>query len=383
MKILADENIAFASEAFSKFGDVTLMNGRKINNASLKHCDILIVRSITKVDENLLNGTRVKFVGTATIGTDHIDFEYLKENNISFADAKGCNSHAVAEYVFTALLKTAVEKNIELKDKVMGVVGVGNIGSKIVKLSKALGMKILMNDPPLKRLTKNNDFVPLEQIYDADIITLHVPLNLKGIDRTVHLFDSNNLNKLKGNTILINASRGQVIDNFALNKIILQKNLTGILDVWENEPNINLELLQKVFIGTSHIAGYSLEGKVNGTVMMANAITKFLNNKSKWVPDLPAVDKQYYELDENDKLEKTLFNLFNHIYPINEDNARLKNILKIKEHERAEYFDTLRKNYPLRREFNNFTVKLNHAPHFQNEKPINILKAFRFQIRKN
>ena len=187
MKIIADENIIFVQEAFSGFGKVYLYGGREITNALLKDADVLLVRSITEVNANLLKGTNVKFIGTATIGTDHIDTTYLAEKGICFTDARGCNSDAVAEYVFTALLYISNEQKFTLKEKSIGVVGIGNIGSRIVRLADALGMKVLQNDPPLKRKTGDQHFLGLENLMNADILTFHVPLNMHGEDRTSSL----------------------------------------------------------------------------------------------------------------------------------------------------------------------------------------------------
>src|ERR1035437_2481819 len=249
MKIIADENIIFVEEAFSGLGDVHLYSGREITNALLKDADVLLVRSITDVNANLLEGTSIKFVGTATIGTDHIDNEYLADNGICFTDARGCNSDAVAEYVFTALLNISNEQNFTLKGKSIGVVGVGNIGSRIVRLAGALGMKVLQNDPPLKRKTGNKQFLNIKDLMGVDIITFHVPLNLQGEDRTYHLFDYDKINSLKDGAIIINASRGPVIENNSLDKLIGEKKFTAVLDVWENEPVINMSLLQKIKFG--------------------------------------------------------------------------------------------------------------------------------------
>src|ERR1035437_5505412 len=223
MKIIADENIIFVGEAFSELGEVHLYSGREITNALLKDADVLLVRSVTNVNADLLEGTNVKFVGTATIGTDHVDTTYLSEKNIRFVDARGCNSDAVAEYVFTALLKISNEQNFELKGKSIGVVGVGNIGSRIVRLAKVLGMKTLQNDPPLRRKTGEERFLDLKDLMDVDIITFHVPLNMDGEDRTYHLFDYEKLNSLKDDAIIINASRGPVIQNSSLEELICKK----------------------------------------------------------------------------------------------------------------------------------------------------------------
>ncbi len=376
MKLLVDENISHASEAFSGFGSVSLMHGRKISNSALKDKDALIVRSITKVNEELLKDTPVKFVGTATIGTDHIDLDYLSRRGIYFSDAKGCNADAVAEYVFTAIFRLAVEHGFSVKDKTIGVVGVGNIGSRIVRLAKSLGMNVLMNDPPLQRKSGSAEFVPLKDIYSADIITLHVPLNKEGIDKTVHLFSEDNLSLLKENTVFINASRGQVVDNQALLKLLDKKNLNVVLDVWENEPRISLELLKKVKFGSPHIAGYSLEGKVNGTVMIYNALCKFLNRESGWKPELPSVDNPVIEASQDNNLEAALNKIFTSIYNIKDDDDLMRKMFNMNNEEAGTYFDSLRKNYKLRREFANYTVKLTKL----DEKLSGILKSFRFNV---
>lgn len=376
MKIVVDENISFGKEAFSTLGEVVLMHGREITNSKLKDTDVLIVRSITKVDEKLLDGTKVKFVGTATIGTDHIDLEYLKSKGIAFSDAKGCNADAVAEYVFTFIMYASVKYGIDLKGKSIGVVGVGNIGSRIVKLANTLGMKVLKNDPPVKRLTGDNSFCEFDEISGADFITLHVPLNKEGIDKTVHLLDDNNLEKLNDGAVLINASRGQVIDNLALNKIIEKKHLIVDLDVWETEPDINVELLKKVEIASPHIAGYSLEGKVNGTVIIYNALCRMLGRQPEWSPSMPAIDSDTYSLIKSDSFENTLNNIFAGIYDIRKDDEATRMIGALPVNERGKQFDALRKNYPLRREFKNYKIKLNpDDSEFES-----ILKAFRFQI---
>lgn len=197
LKLIVDENIAFADKAFNQFGSVSLLPGREITNSVLRDSDILIVRSITNVNEELLINTSVKFVGTATIGTDHIDLDYLSKNKIEFADAKGCNAYSVAEYVVAALLNLSVQFDFRLDEKSIGIVGVGNVGSKVAAFAEALGMKVLLNDPPLKREVNNQNFVELDEILKCDIITIHTPLNLNGIDKTYHLFNNENLNKLK------------------------------------------------------------------------------------------------------------------------------------------------------------------------------------------
>ncbi len=263
---------------------------------------------------------------------------------------------------------------LSVKDKTIGVVGVGNIGSRIVRLAKALGTNVLMNDPPLQRKSGSKEFVSLKEIYSADIITLHVPLNKDGIDKTVHLFNKENLPMLKDGALLINASRGQVINNQALSSLLDRKNINVVLDVWENEPQISFDLLKKVKYGSPHIAGYSLEGKVNGTTMIYNALCKFLNRNPVWKPAPPAVANPVIEAIPGNNLESTLDKIFSSIYEIKDDDDLMRKMLSMNKDEAGQYFDSLRKSYKLRREFTNFTVKLTKP----DEVLSRILKAFRF-----
>lgn len=376
MNIVIDENIAYAREAFSSFGNIKLIQGRMITNDLLKDADALLVRSITRVNGELLKDTPVKFVGTATIGTDHIDLNYLRNKKINFSGAKGCNADAVAEYIFTSILTLTYKNNITIKGKTIGIVGVGNIGSRIARLAKSVGMDVLKNDPPLQRLTKSDEYVPIDKIYDADIITLHVPLNTSGIDKTVHLFNKNNLNKLKDNAIFLNASRGQVVDNSALAELLQSKKLKVVLDVWENEPGINLHLLELVKIGTPHIAGYSLEGKLNGTVMIYDAFCKAFNKIPLWKPKLPKLENTSIDAVMKTYSEEFLYEIFSSIYKIGRDDKELRLIKGQPNELRPKYFDQLRKNYPLRREFSNYKIRLKS----KNIELERILNAFRFQL---
>ncbi len=378
MKIIVEENISFGKEAFGEFGKVTLISGRKITNELLKDADILIVRSITRVDENLLKGTKVKFVGTATIGTDHIDKNFLMQNRIEFTDAAGCNSYAVTEYVLTSIFKIFTANKISMKNKSIGIVGVGNIGSKVAKVSRALGFKVILNDPPLQRKTGSNEFSSLEETLSADIITFHVPLNKTGTDKTYHLLDEQNMDLIKNGALLINSSRGPVVNNETLlNRLKTRRDLFTVLDVWENEPAINHELLEMVNFATPHIAGYSLEGKVNGTVMVHDKLCKFLNKEGRWEPVYPKVPDNIIELEDPLLEENTLNKIFDNIYDIEKDSELLKSSLTLSEEERPPYFDRLRKEYPLRREFNNYIIKANNLP----ENIKNVLFYFRISIQ--
>lgn len=373
MKIVIDENITYGQEAFSGFGELEIMLGRDITNDILKDADALIVRSITNVNEQLLEGTNVKFVGTATIGTDHIDKEYLKANNITFADAKGCNSDAVAEYVWNALFNIFNEKKTPLRNKTIGVVGVGNIGGRIVRYANALGMTVLKNDPPLERKGMHG-FLPLEEVMKADIVTFHVPLNNGGVDNTVHLVNKDNIECFKDEAVIINASRGAVIDNQVFLDELRSRNLTAVIDVWENEPDVNKELLGKVKYGTPHVAGYSLEGKINGTIMMYNAYCEFLGKEPDWNVDVPIPVNSFIGVNGNSDIETELRKIFNHTYRISDDDKKMKEAAG--KDGNAGWFDRLRKNYPLRRELVNYNAAINPA----NENMAAVFKTFRVKI---
>ena len=358
MNLIIDENIAFATEAFPTLGNVKLLDGRVLKNKDVKDADVLIVRSVTKVDEELLKNSSVKFVGTATIGTEHVDLDYLQNNKIEFSDAKGCNADSVAEYVFTALLKITSQKNISLKGKTIGVVGVGNIGSRVVRIAESLGLKVLKNDPPLERKRIEKDYVSLDEVLRTDIITFHVPMSFEGIDKTFHLLNEENLKRIKEGSIIINSSRGAVIDNSALLEESNKKDLELVLDVWEDEPSINTDLLLKTQIATPHVAGYSFEGKVNGTKMIYDALCRYLKVQPTWQPKFSSIEFNELNLPENSSDEKRLYRLFSSIYNIEKDDEQMRKILDYKPVEQAAYFDLLRKKYPIRREFYNYTIKI-------------------------
>lgn len=376
LNILIDENIAFAKSAFNHVGNVKLLQGREIDNDALKDIDILIVRSITKVNEELLKNTPVKFVGTATIGTDHIDLDYLKGKKIFFADAKSCNAFSVAEYVIAALFNLSTRYNFTLKDKSIGIVGVGNVGSKVAAFTKSLGMNVLLNDPPLERKGNDHTFVSLNEILKCDIITLHTPLNLSDIDKTLHLINKDNIAQLKENSILINTSRGAVIDNNALFQLLKRKKIITAIDVWENEPEINLDLLSRTDIATPHIAGYSFEGKVNGTIMIYNSLCEFLDIEKKFDFRLPAVQDPIIEMTFSGRFEIELNQLISNIYSIADDDKRMRKMLGMNKTDSVKEFDNQRKFYPIRREFNNYILKSDNL----NEGLRSILSELRFNV---
>jgi erythronate-4-phosphate dehydrogenase len=358
MKITADENIPFVKECFGKLGQVHTAPGSDINSSMAKDTDILVVRSVTKVNEQLLKNTSVKFVGTCTIGFDHIDRDYLDKNNIGFASAPASNADSVAEYIISALLNIAQKKKITLEGKKIGVIGVGNVGSRVVKNTQALGMKPILNDPPLKRQTNNQKYRPLEELYDCDFITVHTPLTHQGRDRTYHLVNEKFLNNLKSGLVLLNTSRGAVVDSAALQNAVENGKLSAVcLDVWENEPDINTDLLKRVDIATPHIAGYSFDGKVRGMVMIFNAVCKYfdIQTRADQSQFLPEPENKHLKVDNTENL---LSKIVNKIYNVYSDDKKMRKILEINAKKRPEFFKKLRKEYPVRREFHNFIVEI-------------------------
>ena len=370
MQIVADENIPYAKEAFGPLGEVRLVSGRKMDAAAVRDADLLMVRSVTKVDAALLEGSRVRFVGTATIGTDHVDLPWLQRAGITFAAAPGSNANSVGEYIVAALLTLAARHGWTLAGRSIGIVGVGNVGSRVAAKTRALGMRLLLNDPPLLRAASSAgsgqaagaQYSPLEEILGCDFVTLHVPFEKKGTDPTWHLADAAFLGRMKKGAVLLNSSRGAVADNAALLRALEEGRLAdAVLDVWEGEPALNAALLKRAALGTPHIAGYSFDGKVNGTRMLHEAASKFLGVKPAWdalaarpPPETAEMTLQAAGRDEETVLREAV----QRIYPIERDDAALRKLLDMPEAERAPWFDRLRKEYPIRREFRNTRVRL-------------------------
>ncbi len=362
MKIVADENIPFVKECFSSIGEVQAVQGRQITPEVTADADILLVRSITPVNEKLLADSKVKFVATATIGFEHVDVDYLKARGIGFASAPGSNANSVAEYIVAALLSVGKKNKITLEGKSIGVVGVGNVGSRAAKKCVALGMKVKLNDPPLQRQTGYLKYRPLEELFDCDFITLHTPLTREGQDKTFHLADEKFFASLKTGCVFINTSRGGVHDTTALKTAIKSEKLGAIvLDVWEDEPNIDCELLRMVDISTPHIAGYSLDGKIAGMIMVYNAACEHFGLQPKYkIEDFllpPSVPQIIIEESESDK-QSILLKTTHWVYCINRDDFNTREIAMVEPERRGKFFDDLRKNYPVRREFQNTTIVL-------------------------
>jgi erythronate-4-phosphate dehydrogenase len=360
MMIVADTKTAVAQEAFARLGEVRYLATSEISHSTIKDADVVLIRSETRVDRDLLEGTAVRFVGTATIGTDHVDLEYLRSRGIGFASAPGSNANSVAEYMVAALLEFARRKTIGLEGKTLGIVGVGNVGSKVLRNARALGMQVLLNDPPLADASRDRQFLPLDALMDCDLITLHVPLTKEGPYPTHHLFDGRRLGRMKPGAVLINTSRGAVVNTEPLKSSLRSGRLGGaILDVWEREPDIDADLLSLVDIGTAHVAGFSLDGKLNAARMLFDAVCRHFGLEAAWkeIQDLPRTAVEQIPVPAVSAREETLRQLVLHCYDILVDDRQLRNIISIPAEKRSNHFHELRSGYPVRREFFNYTVK--------------------------
>lgn len=279
MKIVVDNKIPYIREPLSQITEnVVYLPGNEITAESVKDADALIIRTRTKCNKQLLEGSKVKFIGTATIGFDHIDTEYCDAAGITWKNCPGCNAGAVEQYVHAVLSLLHVEKGMELDKTCIGIVGVGHVGSRIKGLAERLHMKILLNDPPRKD-NGEEGFADLKTLAgECDIITFHTPLITTGKYKTFHMADKNFFDSLIKKPVIINTSRGEVVETDAILEALGNGKISdAVIDVWENEPNINLELLHKVYIGTPHIAGYSIDGKLNATRMTLESLCDYFN----------------------------------------------------------------------------------------------------------
>ena len=365
--ICCDDKIPFAKEAFNHVGNVTYRKGNRLTSTDLKRVDVLFIRSGTKVDSSLLEGTPVQFIASATAGTDHVDRAYLDRKGIPFYHAPGCNADSVVEYITAALFVMADRQNTRIAGKRMGIVGAGNVGGRLARKMTALGIDVVVSDPPLletnPEMQDQFTFVGLDELLQtSDIISLHVPLVREGRHPTYHLFNEERILAMKQGAWLFNASRGAVISNEALKGVIDKNHLGGVvLDVWEGEPGIDIELLKKVDLGTAHIAGYSYEGKVNGTIMIYEAFLKHYGIEPAWhsegILKPSSEDNLVLQWPTNvDDHQSILSHLARYMYNIEEDDRRFRASIDLPAEDRAAYFLTLRKEYPRRRTFGRFTL---------------------------
>lgn len=338
-KIVIDDKIPYIKETISKLTNrAVYIPGNMIGNDDIRDADALIIRTRTHCDAQLLKGSNVKFVATATIGYDHIDTNFMEQAGIKWINCPGCNASSVAQYIDAVLTLIKTEKHIDIQKQTIGIVGCGHVGRKVVEVARRKGMNILICDPPRSDAEGEKGFVSMEQIAkEADIITFHVPLTKEGRYPTYHLANETLFDSLSKRPIIINSSRGAVVDNEALLYAInYNKVKDAVIDTWENEPNINKELLKRVWIGTPHIAGYSADGKTNADNMVISALCEFFSlpmQPAICPPEIPNAD-----LCPKNEDERTLF-FYN---PIPESNK-----LKLE----PEKFEWFRNNYPLRREY--------------------------------
>ncbi len=364
MKILIDENMPYAEQLFSQLGEVVLKSGRTLGADDLVDVDALMIRSVTKVNDELISkANRLKFVGTATAGMDHVDQALLKDKGIFFTAAPGCNKVGVAEYAFSVMMVLAQQQGFSVFDKTVGIIGAGQVGSYLQQCLEGIGIKVLINDPPKQAAGDERNFTPLDDLFEqADIITTHTPITRDGDFPTHHLINEDVLNKLRGDQILINAARGPVVDNAALKaRLRKQDGFIAALDVFEFEPEVDMELLPLLAFATPHVAGYGLEGKARGTTMIFNSFCEFLNNDirahaSELLPTAPVptlvLDRAWEEA--------TLHNLTQLVYDVRKDDALFR-----REISQPGAFDLMRKNYWERREYSAVTLRGNAETNLQ------------------
>jgi erythronate-4-phosphate dehydrogenase len=367
MLIVADENIPLLESFFADIGEIRRVAGRRMTADDVRDADVLLVRSVTPVGPELLEGSRVRFVGTATIGTDHVDVDWLKEQGIGFSAAPGCNANSVVEYVLSVLSLHAERCGLADGNELsVGIVGVGNVGGCLASRLQRLGFKVRLCDPPRAEAegTEGPEFASLEEALKCDVISLHTPLSREGSHPTHHMLDESRLSQLGSNQLLINSGRGEVIDNQALKSRLSQANAPSVaLDVWENEPGIDPELVDAVWLATPHIAGYSLEGKVRGTEMIYQALSHYLGlpvrkKAGQYLPEPPLSKLTFTATADEQKALRTALRV---CYDPRTDDVKLRLAMRGNADERAEAFDALRRDYPVRRECSSLKVQLKGA----------------------
>ena len=373
MKIVCDKNMPYAAEAFGTLGEVLAKDGRQIAPEDVRDAELLITRSTTKIDAALLAGSAVRFYGSGVIGTDHIDIPYLESRDIVWTGAPGCNAESVANYITAALLWLGGKHGLSLEGKTIGVIGVGNVGRHVCRHVRALGLRVLANDPPRRREAADEEaraFVSLDRVLaESDIVTCHVPLTTGGPDATRHLLGAAQFARLKPGAIFINAARGPVIDTDALLAVLGTRVAHAVIDCWEGEPAYRCDLMARAAIATPHIAGHSYEGKVNGTATVYRRACAFLGVKPTYPFTLPPPPVPELRTDAAGRRdEDVLRELVLSVYDIESDSKRLKGSCVADDAARAKAFDGQRSSYPMRREFTSTRVTLTNASEAQRSK---------------
>lgn len=350
-----DSNIPFLADACNKHGVTHIFRGSDLTSESLidTDCNVLFARSIVKINEALLKGTKVGFVGTATSGTDHVDKEYLIQKNIGFASALGSNANSVAEYVIWNILKHSFENEIELKGKTLGIIGYGNIGNLVEKYGAYLKMEVIVNDPPLleQGQIKKSDHTDIDElVQNSDIITNHVPLEFGGKHPTHHLFNEERINNIKKDTLFIHTSRGGVVNEKALLERLKNREIYAVVDVWEGEPDFNTELARNAVFATPHIAGHSFDAKIAGAKAILDSYNAFAMCNIQSIELNAELEKHKMPEQKLFQDSRTLYELITESRKLNDDHKYMMNIAKMQSDLRKTGFSDYRRNYPIRRE---------------------------------
>ena len=358
-KIIADDKIPFLRGALEPYADITYLPGNEISPANIAGADAILTRTRTRCNAALLDGSRVRLIATATIGYDHIDTAYCQANNIHWVNAPGCNASSVQQYITAAIATWAKIHGVQLRGTTLGIIGAGNVGRKVATAAKALGMRVMLNDPPRADKEGTKQFVALpELLRESDVVSCHTPLTGEGPYPTLHLASDDFFKQMRMGAVYINSSRGAVTDTEALKRAMQSKLSAVILDVWEGEPQIDPVLLENAFIATPHIAGYSSDGKANGTAACVREVGHFFNLPipPDWYPeDIPPPPMPTsLKIDCYWKsFEQICFEAITHAYPIWEDSERLKLS--------PEMFEKLRGDYWIRREAGSFSLHLHRV----------------------
>jgi erythronate-4-phosphate dehydrogenase len=377
LKIIADDKIPFLKGTLEPYAEIIYLPGAKITAGDVREADAVFTRTRTKCDEALLKGSRVRLIVTATIGFDHIDTAYCEAAGIRWVNAPGCNARSVQQYVVAAIVTLAYRRQLDLSRLTIGVIGVGNVGCKVAISAKALGLRVLLNDPPRADREGLEAFAPLDVLLaESDIVTCHTPLTRQGPYATYHLAADRFFDQMRRPAVFMNTSRGPVTDADALKRAVKNDVLSDyILDVWEGEPNPDPDLLNGAFIGTPHIAGYSSDGKANGTAACVREFGRFfgIETLKDWYPTsipLPPAPLAF-TVDGRGKSDLQICcEAITHTYPISEDSERLK--------QTPAAFEALRGGYWIRREFANFTVRLKNV----NRNVADALKKIGFHVER-
>lgn len=359
MIIAIDCALPYWEEFFSDLGEVRPFSGKKLKPEDLRDVDALIVRTVTAVHAALLEGSAVRFVGAASAGMDHVDCAYLEKQGIRFSYAAGCNADAVSEYILTALHIVAARRHWNLKEKTLAVIGVGNVGSRVSRKARSLGMRVLLCDPPLRDLTGDPEYQPFESVQKADILTFHVPLVTGGPYPTRHMLNREVLSRLSPEQFVINASRGEVLDSRELKSALRKRQISGaVLDVWEGEPRIDYSLLELADIGTPHVAGTTLDGKIKAVAMMRAALCDYLGHPAPTKDDAWYPESRHVRPDTLTTQQEAVASVLRQAYDIEMDDAALRALGALPSGQTAESFERLRTHHPLRPEFPHYIVDL-------------------------